>query len=249
MIGKIGFARWPKGRLASASRRSGTGASRSTPRSTKSEARDMAVHQWAASAETQARTSWKFAGPAKRSGVNRTSLWRSPEFNGMMKDIGHNFVDAALESLEQDTDVELAAAHSAVARDRRHDGHRDSVGAGRAEEIEGSTRRSAGAHRPDIEELMNRARCCLRRRGAAPRLRRERRWSSSVRTLAQQERRFALALFLPALLALIVTTTTPLVYLAWTSAHAHRSVNAVDPASRASTTTPRWAATRGSGIR
>ena len=39
----------------------------------------------------------------------------------------------------------------------------------------------------------------------------------SVRTLAQQERRFALALFLPALLLLILTTTTPLVYLAWTS--------------------------------
>ncbi len=41
--------------------------------------------------------------------------------------------------------------------------------------------------------------------------------AASVRTLAQQERRFALALFLPALLLLILTTTTPLVYLAWTS--------------------------------
>ena len=39
----------------------------------------------------------------------------------------------------------------------------------------------------------------------------------AVRTLAQQERRFALALFLPALLLLLLTTTTPLVYLAWTS--------------------------------
>ena len=61
---------------------------------------------WAASAETQARTSWKFAGPAKRSGVNRTSLWRSPEFGAAMKDSGANFVQAALESLEQDTDVD-----------------------------------------------------------------------------------------------------------------------------------------------
>ncbi|HVE88122.1 MAG TPA: sugar ABC transporter permease [Burkholderiaceae bacterium] len=41
--------------------------------------------------------------------------------------------------------------------------------------------------------------------------------ATSVRTLAQQERRFALALFLPALLLLLLTTTTPLVYLAWTS--------------------------------
>ena len=41
--------------------------------------------------------------------------------------------------------------------------------------------------------------------------------AAAVRTLAQQERRFALALFLPALLLLLLTTTTPLVYLAWTS--------------------------------
>ena len=38
-----------------------------------------------------------------------------------------------------------------------------------------------------------------------------------VVTLAQHECRFALALFLPALLLLIVTTTAPIVYLAWTS--------------------------------
>jgi len=36
-------------------------------------------------------------------------------------------------------------------------------------------------------------------------------------TLEQQERRFALLLFLPALIALLVTTTAPLVYLAWAS--------------------------------
>ena len=60
---------------------------------------------WAATAETQARTSWKFAGPAKRSGVNRSSLWRNADFIGLMKASGHNFVEAALESLEQDTDV------------------------------------------------------------------------------------------------------------------------------------------------
>jgi multiple sugar transport system permease protein len=38
-----------------------------------------------------------------------------------------------------------------------------------------------------------------------------------VSTLAQQERRFALLLFAPALVVLILTTTAPLVYLAWTS--------------------------------
>ncbi|HZQ61853.1 MAG TPA: sugar ABC transporter permease [Casimicrobiaceae bacterium] len=41
--------------------------------------------------------------------------------------------------------------------------------------------------------------------------------SPAVQTLAQQERRFALLLFAPALLVLIITTTVPLVYLAWTS--------------------------------
>ena len=38
-----------------------------------------------------------------------------------------------------------------------------------------------------------------------------------VRTLAQQERRFALALLAPAVLILVLTTTAPLVYLLWTS--------------------------------
>ncbi|HVF65169.1 MAG TPA: sugar ABC transporter permease [Casimicrobiaceae bacterium] len=39
----------------------------------------------------------------------------------------------------------------------------------------------------------------------------------AVSTLAQAERRFALALFLPALVVLVVTTSAPLVYLAWAS--------------------------------
>src|SRR5512133_4167804 len=36
-------------------------------------------------------------------------------------------------------------------------------------------------------------------------------------TLARQEQRFALALLAPALLLLLITTTIPLVYLAWNS--------------------------------
>lgn len=38
-------------------------------------------------------------------------------------------------------------------------------------------------------------------------------------TLERQERRFALALFAPAFLLLLLTTTTPLVYLGWNSLH------------------------------
>ena len=40
-----------------------------------------------------------------------------------------------------------------------------------------------------------------------------------LRTLASQERRFALTLLVPALLVLLLTTTTPLVYLVWNSLH------------------------------
>ena len=39
----------------------------------------------------------------------------------------------------------------------------------------------------------------------------------------RRERRFALLLFAPALIALAVSTTVPLVYLAWTQPDAHRS--------------------------
>ena len=38
-------------------------------------------------------------------------------------------------------------------------------------------------------------------------------------TLESQERRFALALFVPALAVLLLTTTVPLVYLVWNSLH------------------------------
>ncbi len=40
-----------------------------------------------------------------------------------------------------------------------------------------------------------------------------------MQTLASRERRFALALLLPALAVLVLTTTIPLVYLAWNSLH------------------------------
>ena len=44
-------------------------------------------------------------------------------------------------------------------------------------------------------------------------------------SLARQERRFALALLAPSLLVLLLTTTVPLVYLAWTG------LNRVTPSS------------------
>jgi hypothetical protein len=42
---------------------------------------------------------------------------------------------------------------------------------------------------------------------------------TGARSLEQQERRFALALLVPALAVLVLTTTAPLVYLGWNSLH------------------------------
>jgi ABC-type glycerol-3-phosphate transport system substrate-binding protein len=107
VIGKIGFARWPKG---PAGKRVTSiwnwGFPINAALSDKAKRATWLFITWAASAETQARTSWKFDGPAKRSGVNRVSLWKAPEFVALMKKSGDNFVEAALQSLEQDTDVD-----------------------------------------------------------------------------------------------------------------------------------------------
>jgi multiple sugar transport system substrate-binding protein len=107
VIGKIGFARWPQG---PAGKRVTSiwnwGFPINAALSDKAKRATWLFITWAASGETQARTSWKFAGPAKRSGVNRTSLWRAPDFVNLMRNSGDNFVEAALQSLEHDTDVD-----------------------------------------------------------------------------------------------------------------------------------------------
>ena len=107
VIGKIGFARWPKGptgkRVTSIWN---WGFPVNAALSARAKKATWLFITWAAAAETQARTSWKFSGANKRSGVNRTSLWKAPEFVQTMQAQGANFVQAALESLEQDTDVD-----------------------------------------------------------------------------------------------------------------------------------------------
>jgi multiple sugar transport system substrate-binding protein len=107
VIGKIGFARWPRGpngkRVTSIWN---WGFPINAALSEKQKKATWLFISWATSAETQARTSWKFAGPTKRSGVNRLSAWKSAEFSQAVGGAGHNFIAAALESLEQDTDVE-----------------------------------------------------------------------------------------------------------------------------------------------
>jgi multiple sugar transport system substrate-binding protein len=107
VIGKIAFARWPAGPNGKRTTSIWNwGFPVNTALSERAKKATWLFISWAASAETQARTSWKFDGPAKRSGLNRTSLWKAPEFAAAMKGSGDNFVAAALASLEQDTDVE-----------------------------------------------------------------------------------------------------------------------------------------------
>jgi multiple sugar transport system substrate-binding protein len=107
VVGQIGFARWPKGpgnkRVTSIWN---WGFPINASLSEKAKRATWLFITWAASQETHARTSWKFSGPTKRSGVNRLSTWHSPEFTNALKSSGENFVEAALQSLEQDTDVD-----------------------------------------------------------------------------------------------------------------------------------------------
>ena len=106
VIGKIGYARWPRGQ--SGKRVTSiwnwgwpinAGLNERAKRAT------WLFISWSCCAETQARTSWKFAGAAKRPDLNRTSLWRAPEYVSLLRQYGHNHYEASIESLEQDTDV------------------------------------------------------------------------------------------------------------------------------------------------
>jgi multiple sugar transport system substrate-binding protein len=105
VVGKLGYARWPKGptgkRVTSIWN---WGFPINAALTDKQKKATWLFITWAASAETQARTSWKFNGP-KRSGANRISMWRSPDYTAAMQNLGANLVPAVLDSLEHDTDV------------------------------------------------------------------------------------------------------------------------------------------------
>jgi multiple sugar transport system substrate-binding protein len=107
VVGKVAYARWPKG--PSGKRVTSIwnwGFPINVALSERGKKATWLFIAWATSAETQARTSWRFAGPAKRSGINRMSQWRSKEFAAAMSGAGDNFIPAAGESLESDTDVD-----------------------------------------------------------------------------------------------------------------------------------------------
>ena len=107
VIGKIGFARWPKGpsgkRVTSIWNWSfPINAALSDEQKTAT----WLFIQWAVSREVQEATSYKFEGAYKRTGVNRTSVWNDRAYRELMAGYGRNFVEATVTSLAEDTDVD-----------------------------------------------------------------------------------------------------------------------------------------------
>jgi len=107
VVGKIGFARWPKG---PSGKRVTSIWNWSFPinaaLSDKDKAATWLFIQWAASQETQVATSHAFPGAYKRTGANRTSVWEMPAYRAVLEAAGDNFISATTTSFAEDTDVE-----------------------------------------------------------------------------------------------------------------------------------------------
>ncbi len=107
VLGKIGFARWPKGpsgRRVTSIWNWAMPINAAMPE--KARHATWLFLQWAASAETQARTSYRFKGPGKRYGVNRLSIWNTPEYTKTIESAGVDFLKTSMETLANDTDVD-----------------------------------------------------------------------------------------------------------------------------------------------
>lgn len=107
VIGKIGFARWPKG---PSGKRVTSIWNWSFPINAALSEKDKVATwlfiQWAASKETQVATSYAFPGAYKRTGANRTSVWDIDDYRAVLGAAGDNFIAAATTSFAEDTDVE-----------------------------------------------------------------------------------------------------------------------------------------------
>lgn len=107
VVGKIGFARWPKG---PSGKRVTSIWNWSFPINAALSEKDKAATwlfiQWAASSETQVATSYAFPGAYKRSGANRTSLWNLDAYRSVLGSAGDNFINAVTTSFAEDTDVD-----------------------------------------------------------------------------------------------------------------------------------------------
>jgi ABC-type glycerol-3-phosphate transport system substrate-binding protein len=107
VIGKVGFARWPKG---PSGRRVTSIWNWSFPINAALSEKDKAATwlfiQWACSKEAQAATSYAFEGAYKRFGANRSSVWADEGYRALLDSAGDGLIDAAVTSFEEDTDVE-----------------------------------------------------------------------------------------------------------------------------------------------
>lgn len=107
VIGKVGFARWPKG---PSGRRVTSIWNWSFPinaaLSDKDKAATWLFIQWACSKEAQVATSYGFDGAYKRFGANRSSVWADPSYQTLLNGAGDGLVDATTTSINEDTDVE-----------------------------------------------------------------------------------------------------------------------------------------------
>ena len=107
VVGKIGFARWPKG---PSGKRVTSIWNWSFPingaLSEKDKAATWLFIQWAASKETQVATSYAFPGSYKRTGANRTSVWGLADYRKVLDAAGDNYIAATTTSFAEDTDVE-----------------------------------------------------------------------------------------------------------------------------------------------
>jgi ABC-type glycerol-3-phosphate transport system substrate-binding protein len=107
IIGKVGFARWPKG---PSGKRVTSIWNWSFPINASLSEKDKHAawlfSQWAVSREVQVATSYAFPGTYKRTGAIRTSTWEDPKYIEMVGSYGYNLVEAATQSLAEDTDVD-----------------------------------------------------------------------------------------------------------------------------------------------
>lgn len=107
VIGKLGFARWPKG---PGGRRVTSIWNWSFPInasiSDKEKAAAWLFIQWAGSKEIQTATSYAFDGAYKRISVNRSSIWNSEPYAELLDAIGPGLTRTTIDSIDEDTDVD-----------------------------------------------------------------------------------------------------------------------------------------------
>lgn len=102
---KLGFARWPAGptgKRVSSIWNWSFPINADLPK--KQQIATWLFIQWAASKETQVRTSYAFSGSDKRTGVNRVSIRKTKEYRDQFEKIGRNFLDTVVTAYAEDED-------------------------------------------------------------------------------------------------------------------------------------------------